>query len=96
VLSSWSLTRTQEEAGLLRQICNLSIIKKAKEDAGYVSFEKYNTVQFFHFNELQCLHGIFLNFMGLNFMGFSYFMDLNLKLRYNVYGRSFPFLTLQR
>lgn len=78
-------TDTGEEAALLHQICNLSIIKKAKEDVGYVSFDKYNTAQFFYFNELQCLH-----------LGFSYFMDLNLKLRYNVYGRSFPLLTLQR
>lgn len=58
-------TDTGEEAALLHQICNLSISKKTKDNVGYVSFEKYNTAQFFYFNELQCLH-----------LGFSYFVDL--------------------
>ena len=46
----------QGKAALMHHICNLSIIKKAKEDVGYVCFEKHNKAQFFYFNELQCLY----------------------------------------
>lgn len=56
----------QGEEALLHHICNLSKIKKAEEDVGYMSFEKYNKAKF----SILKSYNVFLQ-------GLTYFMDLN-------------------
>ena len=54
--STCDVTWTQDRERQHSRITSASIIKEAKEDAGYVCFEKYNKAQVFYFNELQCLY----------------------------------------